>query len=164
MKSLIDFLAKSIATGLGTGFFPLGPGTAGAFLAVVIYVAYVEYNVPQNILTFNEHLLLLIVIIITFIIGVWSANRVEKEYGHDASYVVVDEMIGVWIALLCIPFTPIYIISAFILFRFFDILKPLGIRKMESLPRGWGVMMDDVLAGIYANLILQIAQLVVPYV
>lgn len=159
MKSIIHFLAKTIATGFGTGFFPIGPGTVGSLLAVALYVLYVQYNVTGNLLTNTEHFLLLAVIIFTFIIGVWSANQVEKDYGHDASYVVIDEMLGVWIALLWLPFTPFYIIAALILFRFFDILKPLGIRKMEALPRGWGVMMDDLLAGIYANFVLQIIHL-----
>ena len=70
--------------------------------------------------------------------------------------VVIDEMIGVWIALLGFALTPFNLIAAFILFRFFDIAKPLGIRQLENIKGGWGVMLDDVLAGVYANVVLQL--------
>jgi phosphatidylglycerophosphatase A len=69
---------------------------------------------------------------------------------------VIDEVAGMCISLLWIPATPLNIFIGLVLFRFFDILKPLFIRKLEALPGGWGVMFDDVLAGIYANIILQI--------
>lgn len=68
----------------------------------------------------------------------------------------MDEVIGMWITMLFVPFNNINLLIGFILFRFFDIAKPLGVRKLEALPRGVGVMADDVLAGIYANIVLQI--------
>lgn len=78
----------------------------------------------------------------------------EPYWGEDPSRVVVDEMVGVWITLLAAPAGHVwYGLAAFVLFRFFDILKPLGIRRMEKLPGGVGVMMDDVLAGVYGFIV-----------
>ena len=90
------------------------------------------------------------------LVGVYVGNKVEPYWGKDSSRVVIDEVAGMWISVCFIPHSISLLIAGFILFRFFDILKPLYIRKLEALPGGWGVMADDVLAGIYANLILQI--------
>ncbi|MFD2146419.1 phosphatidylglycerophosphatase A [Mucilaginibacter antarcticus] len=89
-------------------------------------------------------------------LGVWSGNKVEPLWGKDHSRVVIDELAGMFISLLFVPVTIPYLIAGFVLFRFFDIVKPLYIRRLEALPGGWGVMADDVLAGVYASLILQI--------
>lgn len=89
------------------------------------------------------------------VMGVWATNRLEPFWGEDPSRVVVDEMAGVWIALLAAPSGNVwYALGAFALFRLFDIFKPLGIRRMESFPGGIGVMMDDILAGIYSFVVL----------
>lgn len=80
----------------------------------------------------------------------------EAEWGHDPSKVVVDEIVGVWIAMLFVPFSLLNLFLAFGLFRVFDIWKPLGIRRMEKLKGGWGVMMDDVLAGIYSLMVMHV--------
>ena len=91
-----------------------------------------------------------------FFLGVAAAAKVEPVWGHDPSKVVLDEMVGVWIAMLGVPFSLLNLALAFVLFRVFDIWKPLGIRRMESLPGGWGVMVDDALAGVYACLLLHV--------
>src|SRR6476659_10042176 len=80
--------------------------------------------------------------------GIWSANEVEPYWGKDSSRVVIDEAAGICISLLFVPVTPVHVLVALLLFRFFDIVKPLFIRRVEKLPGGWGVMLDDVLAGI----------------
>lgn len=85
-----------------------------------------------------------------------SAGRVEEIWGKDHNRVVIDEVAGMCITLLFVPLKWQYTLIGLIFFRFFDILKPLGIRKLEELPGGWGVMADDILAGIYANVILQL--------
>jgi phosphatidylglycerophosphatase A len=90
------------------------------------------------------------------IIGIWSSNEVELLWGHDSARVVIDEIAGMAIAMIALPLNWKYFVTAFVLFRFFDIVKPLYIRKMELFPGGWGVMMDDVLAGIYALLLVQL--------
>lgn len=139
-----------IATGFGTGFSPVGPGTAGALLATVIWLVMAHF--------ISTGLLLIItgLLIVGFtVLGIRSANALEPLWGEDPSRVVVDEMVGVWIALLAAPSNNLwYVLAAFALFRFFDILKPLGIRKMESLKGGIGVMMDDILAGVYSFILL----------
>lgn len=83
-------------------------------------------------------------------------KALEEEWGEDPSKVVIDETVGLWISMLFIPINTYTLILAFILFRFFDILKPLGIRKLDQLKNSWGVMLDDILAGVYANMVLQL--------
>ncbi len=139
-----------IASGFGSGFSPFAPGTAGALVAVIIWTV-LFYVIPFNVLLVVTSLL----IVLFTAAGIWSADKLESEWGKDPSKVVIDEMVGVWIALLAVPEGNIwYILFAFLLFRFFDIFKPLGIRKMEQLDGGIGVMADDILAGIYSFLLL----------
>ena len=84
----------------------------------------------------------------------------EKYWGEDPSRVVIDEMVGVWIPLLVVPAGGWwYVVAAFVLFRFFDIVKPLGVRRMERFRGGVGIMMDDILAGVYSAILLGIVRL-----
>jgi len=147
MKSL----HKLNATVLGAGYSPFAPGTMGALVGMLI-LFLIKWQQPE--LQYFTWGLLLATVIFT-LLGVWSTNELESEWGKDPSKVVVDELIGVWIAVLWIPAETHWLILGFILFRFFDIVKPLGIRRLESIKGGWGVMLDDVGAGIYANLVLQ---------
>ena len=147
-------LYKTIATGFGSGYAPIAPGTAGAALGCLLLWGFIHFFGEAAYWPFQIGFLL--VIIITTIIGAIATREVEKEWGEDPSRVVIDEIIGVWITLLFIPLTWQHIIIGFILFRIFDIWKPLGIRRLEAIGNGWGVMLDDVLAGIYANIMLQI--------
>ena len=125
-------------------------GTAGALVAVIIWTV-LFYVIPFNVLLVVTSLL----IVLFTAAGIWSADKLESEWGKDPSKMVVDEMVGVWIALLAVPVGNVwYILFAFLLFRFFDIFKPLGIRKMAQLEGGIGVMADDILAGIYSFLLL----------
>ena len=142
---------KLNATVLGAGYSPFAPGTMGALVGIII-LFLIKWQQPE--LQFFTWELLLATIIFT-LLGVWSTNKLESEWGKDPSKVVVDELIGVWIAVLWIPIETQWLILGFILFRFFDIVKPLGIRRLESIKGGWGVMLDDVGAGIYANIVLQ---------
>lgn len=147
-KSLFHII---IATGFGSGFSPVAPGTAGALLATIIWVCLALLINSVPLLT----ILVLVLIVLFTVLGIWSTNVVEKTWGKDPSKVVVDEMVGVWIALLAADINLIYtVIAAFVLFRLFDIFKPLGIRNMENLKGGVGVMMDDVLAGVYSFILL----------
>ncbi len=145
----MNTIAKIFASGFGTGYSPIAPGTAGSLLAsIALYFLYFSGIVP-NLIS------LIIVLILTTFIGVWSADYLEKEWGKDPSKVVIDEIAGILISLLFLPINPTTIIASFVLFRIYDIWKPLGIRKLEDLKGGLGVMADDLLAGIYANLTLQ---------
>lgn len=144
------FFPVIIGTGFGLGFSPFAPGTAGALLAVLIWFG-ISFIVSEICLIW-----LTVALILFFtVMGVWATNRLEPFWGEDPSRVVVDEMVGVWIALLAAPSGNVwYALGAFALFRLFDIFKPLGIRRMESFPGGIGVMMDDILAGIYSFVVL----------
>ena len=142
-------LHKIIATGFGIGYIRKGSGTvAAALCAIVWYLMSAGSNDPK--------VALLVTLVITAI-GVWSAGSVEKYWGVDNNRVVIDEIAGMCISLVFVPVSLGTMVTAFVLFRFFDIAKPAYIRKAENLPGGWGVMADDVLAGIYTNIILQVA-------
>jgi phosphatidylglycerophosphatase A len=138
-------LAGIIATAGGIGFLRKGAGTAAAVVFCIIW-----YFIPIG---YMYQILLLVALLAA---GTWSATRMETVWEHDSNRIVIDEVLGMMITLAFLPNDILYIITGCVLFRFFDIAKPLGIRKAESLPRGLGVMADDVLAGIYAHLILWI--------
>ena len=148
----MKLLHKLNASVLGAGYTPFAPGTMGALVGIII-LFLIKWQQP-NLQYFTWGLLLAIIIFTLF--GVWSTNEMETEWGKDPSKVVVDELIGVWVAVLWIPGETQWLILGFILFRFFDIAKPLGIRQLEKIKGGWGVMLDDVGAGIYANIVLQV--------
>jgi phosphatidylglycerophosphatase A len=139
-----------ISTGFGSGYSPIAPGTAGAILATLIWFVLS--------LKFTSHTLFIItafLIVLFTILGVWSSGIMEKYWGEDPAKVVVDEMVGVWIPLLAVSDGNLYYaLAALVLFRLFDIFKPLGIRKLEAIGGGWGIMLDDILAGIYSLFIL----------
>lgn len=136
---------KLAATFFGIGYVGKGGGTLAAIALCMIWFLMPAGNIYWQVL---------LTLFICFL-GVWSGNVVDAIWGKDSSKVVIDEVAGMMISLLFFPAEWLYILSALVLFRFFDIVKPLGIRKMETLPKGWGVMADDVLAGIYANLVLR---------
>jgi phosphatidylglycerophosphatase A len=174
-RSSKDYLALAIAT-CGVGYLPIAPGTWGSAVGVGIYLllheAIVQWlfstgeiklkiftDVPFLILT----VLLLAVIAILSFAGTWAATRVERIYGRkDPGKVVVDEVAGQLITFLFIPFvSPWWVIAiGFFLFRAFDIWKPYPIRRLEALESGLGIMADDVLAGIYAAIVLSVIALI----
>lgn len=144
--------AVIIGSGFGAGFWPWGPGTAGALLATAIWFGL-------SLIPLGGWLqpVTIALILSFYAAGVLAANKLEPYWGKDPSRIVVDEMVGVWISLLTAPAGHLgYALTAFLLFRLFDIVKPLGIRRMEQLPGGTGVMMDDVLAGAYGLIVLYI--------
>ena len=146
---MILSLAKIISTGAGIGYIKKGSGTVAALITCLIWYYFFKNYSASNWLVAG-------IIVSIFIVGIWSSTVVEKIWGKDGSRVVIDEIGGMCVSLFLIPFCVRYILIAFILFRIFDITKPLFIRKSEKLPGGWGVMADDLLAGIFTNLILQI--------
>lgn len=141
-----------ISTGFGTGFIPIAPGTAGAIVALSIwYILYLYLSV--SILT----VVTCVLIVCTIVIGVWTSNVMELYWGKDPRAVNIDEFVGTWIPLLAAPsgkYTWALVIFGFAMFRIIDICKPLGCRVIdEQCTGGWGVMLDDVLAGFYALLL-----------
>lgn len=138
---------KLICTIFGVGYIK-GGGTIAALVCCVCWFFAAKYGCDNKIF-------LTATLLITAI-GIWSATKVESIWGKDSYRVVIDEVAGMAIGLLFVPVQLKYIVTAFVLFRFFDIVKPLFIRNLEKLPAGWGVMADDLLAGIYTNIIMQI--------
>lgn len=142
-------ISKIVASWFGIGYIKGGGTIAAVITCIILYFL-------QGRNTFENIWILPAATLIVTLIGILTGNRVEADWGKDSYRVVIDEVAGQMIALLFIPLSVLNLIVGLVLFRFFDILKPLGIRKMENLPAGTGVMMDDVLAGVYANIILQI--------
>ncbi len=139
---------KQLASVLGIGYVKGGGTVAAAATCLALYLARAsEATVrpwPASLLTVG-----------VLALGTLAAQRVEPHWGKDSSRVVIDEVAGMWMTLLLVPVTGPRLLVGLVLFRFFDIVKPLFIKHMEQLPGGVGVMMDDVLAGLYANVLLQ---------
>lgn len=152
-----------VATGAGAGHMPVAPGTFGAAEGVVLF--FIINALANNRLALRSVwsvLLLTIINVALFSIGVWSSNRAIDATGiKDPGVVVIDEISGQLIALtpLIVAPSPAGIIVAFLLFRFFDIFKPYPINKLEHLNRGFGVMADDALAGVYAAALVWLGML-----
>lgn len=149
----MNFIYKLFATALGSGYSPIAPGTAGAIIGCIALWLFEKYNI---ISTTSTPFLFIGLITVTTILGIIATNKLETEWGKDPQKVVIDEVLGMWITMLFVPFTWLNLLIGFVLFRFFDIAKPLGVRKMENLGGGLGVMADDMLAGIYSNIVLLI--------
>lgn len=160
-----DYLALTIAT-CGVGYIPLAPGTFGSLVGVGLFVLLrslflsllwlIAGRNDLNLLHISYSLvaLELTAALLVAMAGTWAASRVEKLHGvKDPGKVVIDEVAGQLIALVAVPVvvgTWWTIIASFLLFRFFDIVKPYPARKLESLHGGLGIMADDVVAGAYA--------------
>lgn len=140
---------KIISTFLGVGYIGRGAGTVAALFVCVLLYAAVSVQLFSTIG-------LMLSTAILFGAGVLAAGKVEGDWGKDSKRVVIDEVIGMMITLFFSPINFTSLAIGFVLFRFFDIYKPLYIKQTESLPGGWGVMTDDVLAGMYANIVLHL--------
>ena len=140
--------AWTIATFFGAGLGKPGPGTWGSVAAVLLWAVFAAYAHPA------PHILLVVLlaaIAAALALGVPAATLVEREAGRtDPGLVVIDEVVGQWIALLASPADWRHGLIALALFRFFDVTKPFPVRRLERLPEGWGIVFDDVAAGLYA--------------
>src|SRR6516164_3771353 len=141
-------VAVWIATSGGVGFFPIWPGTVGAAVGLVAVAALQRLPLTGARLS----AILGLTASSIFSLGVWAAGRAEKFFGcHDPSPVVVDEVVGQMLTFLAWPDASWKVLLVgFALFRFFDIIKPFPAGRAEHLPEGWGIMTDDVVAGIYS--------------
>lgn len=143
------------STGLGTGFSPWAPGTAGALLALAVW--YGLYFILAPTALFWATVALIVVITVA---GAWTSDIMERYWGPDPRTVNIDEFVGTWIPLLVcrfdsVPLTLLFGFLGFGFFRLIDIFKPLGCRWVDThIKGGWGVMLDDVLAGTYALLLI----------
>lgn len=144
MKSFILF----IATGFGSGYIPKIPGTVGTLVGLLLFLLLKDLSPVSYGVT-----------LIGFIfLSVWVATVAEFCFQEkDSRKIVIDEVLGFLVSMAFVPFSWPNLLAAFILFRLFDISKPFPCRLIERrLPSGWGIVGDDVVAGIYANLVLQI--------
>ena len=145
-------IARLVATGFYTGYSPVAPGTAGSLFALAIL-----WFLDPSDSFLGPGLVLL------FFLGVWVSTRVEREEirqggKHDPSIVNIDEIAGMGLSVVFLPHSVsrAWLIAGFLLFRVFDIVKPFPANRAQNLPGGWGIMIDDVIAGIYANAVLQV--------
>lgn len=146
ISSRIDWRWRVIATCFWIGYFPVAPATACSFVVTLVVWITGGLNSPHYYW---------FVPLVT-IIAIPAASVAERKYGHDGREIVVDEVAGQMIAFLFLPASAATFVLGFFLFRLFDILKPFPAGRSQRLPSGLGVVTDDVIAGIYANLALRL--------
>ena len=138
-----------LSLGFGTGLAPLAPGTFGTLIAVPLYLLLAQFDLAWY----------LAITAAGFAIGIWLCGRTSDALGkHDHGAIVWDEIVGFWVTMIAVPAAWQWILLGFVLFRLFDIVKPWPIRLVDSRMRGGlGIMFDDLLAGLYALVCIQIA-------
>lgn len=145
-------ITKLIATFFGLGYIPTAPGTFGALGGLLI-----SFGLMHSIIDYNSFQYIHIFLIaVSFLAGSYACHKLKAEWGHDPSKVVIDETLGFWISILFLPVNLYIFFVAFVLFRIFDIAKPFGIKKIDQSHKSYSVMLDDVVAGVYSNISLQI--------
>lgn len=148
MQRIRDKSVVLLATGCYAGYVPKAPGTAGSLVAIPLCYLISRFSPIQATLF----------IILFMGLSVWVSGEAEKLFSKkDSSQIVIDEMVGMSVTLFFVPWTVTSVVVGFLLFRIMDIVKPFPIRRLESeLSSGWGVVGDDLLAGIYAQVVLRI--------
>jgi len=145
--------AQFLATAAGAGYAPFAPGTAGSLVGLLLFWPLSRLPFPGQVGA----------TVALFLVGTLAATHVAARLGlEDPGIVVVDEVVGQWVSLLLLPLTPVTVVLGFLLFRVLDVVKPWPARDLERLPGGWGIMADDLMAGIYANLLVRVGLLVWP--
>lgn len=142
-----SFFVRLIATGFFSGYSGFAPGTAGSGVALVIYCLLP----PLNAWTWG------VLLIGLFFVGVYTSGACEKSWGKDPRRVVIDEFAGFFVNVGLLPQSVLVGIVGFVVFRILDIIKPPPARQVEALPGGWGIVADDVVVGIYGQMILWLA-------
>ena len=145
----INIFEKMLGSGFFTGYIPIVPGTFGSLAGLLIYY------IPG----FEKPVIILPAIIVFTVYGIYVGNKFDKVYGKDPRQCTIDEVVGMWISLLFLPKQIVISILAFIIWRAFDIVKPFPARNFEKLEGGLGIVIDDVVAGIFANALLRVGML-----
>ena len=147
-------IALALSTFGYVGFFPIAPGTAGSLAALALY-ALVRWV--------GDPLIEIATIFVVFAAGVWAATRTEAVLGTtDPGPVVIDEVLGMLVTLAGLPLSLSGVIVGFVLFRVLDIVKPFPAGRLEQAPQGWGIMLDDLMAGVYGHLALRLCLWLMP--
>ncbi len=146
-----------VATCCGLGYFPIAPGTVGSIAGVALAAGMGHLPLSQ----LWQSALVAMTAAAVFVLGVWAGGEAEKFFGRvDPGAVVIDELAGQMIALLRRPAASWkWLVAGFVLFRIFDIAKPFPAGRAEKLPGGWGIMLDDVVAGLYSLAVLWLLEL-----
>ena len=140
-----DKLITLLATGFGSGLSPYAPGTAGTFVGVLICLIFIPFPWPLHLFA--------VMALLAF--SIYVAQQAENIYKKkDDQRIVIDEIIGFQITMLPVDINVLSLCAGFVLFRIFDIWKPFPVRNMQGFPGGWGIVADDVAAGIYAGMVL----------
>jgi phosphatidylglycerophosphatase A len=148
---MISFILL-LATGLGAGYSPIVPGTMGTLLAIP--VCLLLSCIPSPVYEWT--------IIAFFFLASWVSDKAQSHWGKkDDQRIVIDEIMGFFTAMMWLPKTALFVTLGFVLFRLFDIVKPPPVRRLEQVRGGYGVVLDDVMAGVYANIVLQIIRLMI---
>jgi len=161
----ISFIAETIATGFGSGRWPfVAPATVGTAAALIVYWL-LDFTTSGSGDLFNpggsgDSLWFFALIGVATVAGVWATSYIESEDDIDPSRGVIDEWVGMWVTVVFLPVTWPWMIAGFFMFRALDILKPAGIRRLEALPGGWGIMLDDIGAGILGAVMLNAVRLI----
>ncbi len=150
-------LKEFIFTGMYSGYFPVAPGTAGSLVAMGIYI--IEYYLFGK----ASWIANLAVVLVMIYPSIKISGEGERFFGKkDPQEVVLDEMLGYWIAVLFYPFNWKIAVTAFFVFRFFDIIKPFPVNRIQKMQGGMGIVMDDIIAGVYANLVMLVLTVILP--
>lgn len=155
----VDKLKALLATGLGTGYLPVAPGTWASAAVTIIYVALVGGGAGQLLIS-------IVMGVLTLLAAagcIWTGGFAEQHFGKkDPSHVTVDEWAGQALTYMLLPLHagwafnwPVALVG-FLAFRIFDIVKPPPANGLQRLPRGWGIAVDDLIAGVYANVLTQL--------
>lgn len=142
----LNFFEKLIGSGFYTGYIPVASGTFGSLAAVAIYL------IPG----FEKLYIIIPIIFILFFYGKFVGDKFEVVYEKDPAECTVDEIVGTWISLVALPKTFLIVLVTFLIWRVLDIIKPQPAKKLEKLKGGMGIMIDDVVSGIYTLLIMHI--------
>lgn len=142
----INLFEKIVGSGLYTGYFPIASGTFGSLVGVLIYL------IPG----FENLYIIIPSIIILFAYGIYVSSKFEKQYGKDPSECTVDEIVGTWVSFILLPKKILVIMFAFLLWRLLDIIKPFPARNSEKINGGLGIMLDDVISGVYTVIIIHL--------
>ena len=149
-----DRIAWFIGSGFGCGLSPLAPGSVGS-LAAAIILYLLSFAIPNGWYSWPGSVAIVLLSAGGLAVGVWATGRMSTSENPDPGSATWDEFVGMWLTCLFIPFgQPIWLSVAFVVFRALDVLKPWPSRRLESLPGGWGIMLDDVGAGLWGMLIM----------
>lgn len=148
-------LAVVIATAGYVGFVPVAPGTFGTAIGLVLFLALRAVAPPAADA---------VAVLAIFVAGTWAGGAAERHFGRtDPGPVVIDEVLGTFITFFWLPVSWAALAAGFFFFRLFDVIKPFPARRLESAPGGFGIMLDDAMAGVYAHLALRLLMAAMPH-